>query len=245
MSYTQIEISEVGRDEYPLMQVLRDTIFGQYGHRLSETIVSGAEGKQDLIALIAHLEGNPVGYKIGYRMGATHFHSWTGGILADYRRQGVGRRMQNYQHAMLRGRGYKTVGFTTFNKFREMILFGLSSGFQPVGIELKVENEISINFRKDLTGEDGAGGEVGRKDGSGLRGRNGLEGEALGGGATGGAGEVGDVHSTIRYDDVAALARAIGEGFNISGMVQRSEPGGGLFVILDRTNPLGANPSAG
>ena len=151
MSYTTIEITEVGPPEYPLIQVLRDSIFAAYNHRLSSTFIEQSEGKQDLIALIAHLEGNPVGYKVGYRESPGVFYSWTGGVLPDYRSQGLARRLQEHQHSMLRARSYRAVLFTTFNKFREMLLFGLSTGFVPIGLELKIENEIAIKFRKDLT----------------------------------------------------------------------------------------------
>lgn len=151
MSYTTIDITEVGPPEYPLIQVLRDSIFSAYNHRLASTFIEQAEGKQDLIALIAHLESNPVGYKVGYRESPGVFYSWTGGVLPDYRGEGIARRLQEYQHTMLRARGYRAVRFDTFNKFREMLLFGLSTGFVPIGLELKPENEICIKFRKELT----------------------------------------------------------------------------------------------
>ena len=37
MSYAQIEITEVGPAEYPLIRVLRDTIFGEFNHRYANT----------------------------------------------------------------------------------------------------------------------------------------------------------------------------------------------------------------
>ena len=54
MSYAQIEITEVGPAEYPLMAVLRDTIFGEYRHRYATTFAEGIEGRQDVLALMAH-----------------------------------------------------------------------------------------------------------------------------------------------------------------------------------------------
>ena len=45
----------------------------------------------DVLALIAHLEGNPVGYKIGYYDKPGLYYSWSGGVLKDYRGQGVAR----------------------------------------------------------------------------------------------------------------------------------------------------------
>jgi GNAT superfamily N-acetyltransferase len=154
MSYAQIEITEVGPAEYPLIRVLRDTIFGEFNHRYANTFDEAIEGRQDVLALMAHLEGNPVGYKIGYRDRPRHYHSWTGGVLRDYRGQGVAHRMQAWQHAWLRARGYHTVAFNSFNKFRPMLRFGLSTGFVPDAVNVRPENELAIHFTKDLTKPD-------------------------------------------------------------------------------------------
>src|SRR5258705_9051549 len=148
MSYAQLDIPEVGPAEYPLIKVLRDTIFGEFNHRYAATFDEVIEGKQDVLALIAHLEGNPVGYKIGYRERPRHYLSWTGGVLRDYRGQGLARRMQDWQHGWLRARGYTSVGFNSFNKFRAMVTFGLASAFVPDAVNIRPEKELSIHFTK-------------------------------------------------------------------------------------------------
>lgn len=154
MAYAQIDISEVGPAEYPLIAVLRDTIFGEFGHRYSARFEDQVQDRRDVLALIAHLEGNPVGYKIGYHDKPGLYYSWSGGVLKDYRGQGLARRMQDWQHAWLRARGYRMVHFTSFNKFRPMLKFGLDTGFIPTGVDLSPEGELSIRFRKDLTQPD-------------------------------------------------------------------------------------------
>jgi ribosomal protein S18 acetylase RimI-like enzyme len=154
--YSQIDISEVGPAEYPLIAVLRDTIFGEFGHRYSARLEEQAKDRKDVLALIAHLEGNPVGYKIGYHDRPGLYYSWSGGVLKEYRGQGLARRMQDWQHGWLRARGYRMVHFGSFNKFRSMLQFGLSTGFAPTGVDLAPEGELSIKFRKDLTQPDPA-----------------------------------------------------------------------------------------
>ena len=151
MGYAQIDISEVGPAEYPLIAVLRDTIFGEFNHRYAATFAEQIDGRQDVLALIAHSEGNPVGYKVGYRDRPRHYHSWTGGVLPDYRREGIARRLQDWQHGWLRARGYQAVGSNSFNKFRGMLQFSLSTGFVPDGVNVRPESEISIHFNKDLS----------------------------------------------------------------------------------------------
>jgi GNAT superfamily N-acetyltransferase len=152
--YSQIDISEVGPAEYPLMAVLRDTIFGEFNHHYSARLEEQAKDRNDVLALIAHLEGNPVGYKIGYHDRPGLYYSWSGGVLKEYRGQGLAKRMQDWQHAWLRARGYRMVHFGSFNKFRPMLQFGLATGFVPTGLDLSPEGELSIKFRKDLTQGD-------------------------------------------------------------------------------------------
>lgn len=154
MAYAQIDICEVGPAEYPLITVLRDTVFNEFRHVYRTSFDDMVRDRQDLICLIAHLEGNPVGYKVGYRERPGGYYSYSGGVLPDYRGQGVARRLQEWQHAAIRARGYKTVAFSSFNKFRSMLLFGLATGFVPVGIEHRPEGEISIRFLKDLAKPD-------------------------------------------------------------------------------------------
>jgi GNAT superfamily N-acetyltransferase len=151
MSYSTIDITEVGPAEYPLIAVLRDSIFGEFKHRFGASFADQIDGRRDVLALLAHLEGNPVAYKVGYQDRPGQYYSWTGGVLRDYRRSGVARRMQAWQHGWLRSRGYKSVAFNSFNKFRPMLQLGLSSGFLPTGFGVRPENEAWIQFTKDLT----------------------------------------------------------------------------------------------
>jgi ribosomal protein S18 acetylase RimI-like enzyme len=151
MSYSQIDISEVGPPEYPLIAVLRDTIFAEHNHVYRTPFADMVRDRQDVISLIAHLEGNPIGYKVGYRDRPGTYYSYSGGVLKDYRGQGIAKRLQDYQHAMIKSRGYTSVFFNSFNKFRNMMFFGLSTGFVPVGMEHRAEGEISIKFTRELS----------------------------------------------------------------------------------------------
>jgi GNAT superfamily N-acetyltransferase len=214
MGYGQIDISEVGPAEYPLIQVLRDTIFSQYKHHFSATFAETVEGKEDVLALIAHLEGNPIGYKVGYKYGPRRYHSWTGGVLPDYRRSGIAKRMQDSQHGWCRSRGYKFVQFNTFNKFRPMLLFGLSTGFLPVGIDYRPEKEIAIKFEKDLALPRTPGlPELSPQESSRIA-------------------RTSPVHA--RHDDVALISACLNEGFDLTGMMHDQDRGT-LMVRLERS----------
>jgi GNAT superfamily N-acetyltransferase len=154
MAYT-IAITEVGPDEYPLLEVLRETIFHPFNHVSRVTIAQALEGQADILCLMAHLESNPVGFKIGCRSRPGLYHSRWGGVLPEYRRLGLGRRMQDWQHRFAEARRYERVFFNTFNHFPGMLLFGLRTGFRPVGINWLERDGPSIQMIKDLDQGDG------------------------------------------------------------------------------------------
>src|SRR4051812_37710951 len=84
-----IEISEVGPAEYPLLEVLRDTVFGEFGHVSKTTVATQLADQRHLIVLVAHLEGNPIGFSAGYRRTPLAFYINYLAILRDYRQQGI------------------------------------------------------------------------------------------------------------------------------------------------------------
>lgn len=149
----ELGVTEVGPAEYPLIEVLRDTIFGEAGHRSLTGIAELLDGRKDVLALIAHLEGNPVGFKVGCADRPGVYFSRAGGVLKDYRRLGLGRRMQDWQHQFAKARGYGRIFFNTFNHFPQMIRFGLASGFRPVAAEWRELDAMSFKFVKELGGE--------------------------------------------------------------------------------------------
>ena len=149
MSY-ELGIAEVGPAEYPLLEVLRETIFGEVGHRSLTPFAEILEGRRDVLTLIAYLEGNPIGFKVGCGDPHGDYHSRSGGVLKDYRRLGLGRRMRDWQHQFAASRGYKRIFFNTFNHFPEMLLFAFSSGFHPIAAEWRELGAMSFKFVKNL-----------------------------------------------------------------------------------------------
>ena len=148
MGYGQLDVSEVGPAEYPLIQVLRDTIFGDrpdlHPHSVEQTLA----GRNDVLALIAHLEGNPVGYQIGYAESPTTYHLELAGVLADYRRQGLGTRMLDYHVGVARSRSYQrlTVGPFDPSRVPDALPFALRRGFRQAG----VTGDERVRLERDL-----------------------------------------------------------------------------------------------
>jgi GNAT superfamily N-acetyltransferase len=206
----ELGITEVGPAEYPLLEVLRETIFSEFGHRSLTSFAEILDGRRDVLTLIAHLEGNPIGFKVGCGDRPGVYHSRSGGVLKDYRRLGLGRRMQEWQHQFALARGYKQIYFNTFNHFRDMIRFGLASGFRPVGAEWRELDAMSFKFVKKLTGPSPEFVAPDTPEASLI-----------------------DDRAEVDHRDVRYLHRLIAEGFNLAGM-RHDAPTGGAVVILER-----------
>lgn len=206
----ELGVTEVGPAEYPLLEVLRETIFSEFGHRSLTSFAEVLEGRRDVLTLIAHLEGNPIGFKVGCGDRPGVYHSRSGGVLKEYRRLGLGRRMQDWQHQFALSRGYKQIYFNSFNHFRDMIRFGLASGFRPVGAEWRELDAMSFKFIKGLAGPSPEFVATESTE------------AALVGNRT-----------EVDHRDVVRLRRLIVEGFNLTGM-RHDCPTGRALVIVER-----------
>lgn len=70
--------------------------------------------------LTAYVEGQPVGFKVGYeRKGA--FYSWMGGVLPQFRQQGIGEQLAQRQEQWARKQGYSRVTIKTRQKHKAML----------------------------------------------------------------------------------------------------------------------------
>ena len=96
-------------------------------------------------------DGVLLGFKLGYARGEGTFYSWLGGIHPSVRRQGLGRRLMQRQHAWARERDYRYVETRTRTYNNPMIILNLQSGFQIVGYEDNGIGQPTITQRAALT----------------------------------------------------------------------------------------------
>jgi GNAT superfamily N-acetyltransferase len=83
------------------------------------------------LALVAEQSGRFVGFKVGYESEfSAIFYSWMGGVLPEYRNQGIAFKLAEYQEKWAKEKGFKSVFFKTRNRFPAMICLGLKRGFQ-------------------------------------------------------------------------------------------------------------------
>ena len=79
------------------------------------------------------------------------FYSWLGGVLLQYRRNGIAKALAEAQEVWAREQGYSCINFKTRNRHKDMLVFALKNSFQITGYEAREPLEESrIWLRKGL-----------------------------------------------------------------------------------------------
>jgi GNAT superfamily N-acetyltransferase len=99
-----------------------------------DVFVSELEGKKNLLVLVAFQDSRPWGYKIGFEYSSNTFFSWSGGVRPDCRRRGLGSTLIAKQHQVAKELGYSYVRTHTKNKYPEMLILNIKSGFEVTGV---------------------------------------------------------------------------------------------------------------
>ena len=93
------------------------------------------------LALIAEIDNQPVGFKVGYdRFNNGSFYSWIGGVLPDFRQKGVASLLADLQENWAIINGYNSILLKTRKKHKAMISFSLKRGFT-----ITEENRMNLN----------------------------------------------------------------------------------------------------
>ncbi len=99
-----------------------------------ETYRYRLEGRDHLIVLAETDE--PCGFKVGYaREGDGTFYSWMGGVLPDYRQNGVARALANEMEHYCREQQYTHLRMKTRNEHKAMLQFAVRNGFYITGMK--------------------------------------------------------------------------------------------------------------
>ena len=119
-----LRIERVGMDRYADVQGLNRLIFGD------DRVIFRLD-RRDLTFLLAFLNGEPVGFKVGYGESEATFYSAKGGVCEEHRRRGIARLLLDVLLEEARAMGYKRFAYDTFpNKHPGMTVMGLAEGFR-------------------------------------------------------------------------------------------------------------------
>lgn len=102
--------------------------------------------------MIAKIDGQIAGFKLGYAIDSSCFYSWVGAVEKKFRRIGVASLLMNSQHQWCREQGYLRIETKCQNQFQEMLILNLKNNFRIIGTHLSENDKIKILLQKQLSG---------------------------------------------------------------------------------------------
>ncbi|MFW5973008.1 MAG: N-acetyltransferase family protein [Bacteroidota bacterium] len=125
---------------------MNERIFGE------ERIINSF-ARDDLMILLATIDGDPAGFKIGYRESRLVFYSAKGGVMRHYRRRGIARALLEHMMTRAAHDGYRRFAFDTFpNRHPGMAVLALNYGFRITRADFNpTYRDYRIRFEIDLS----------------------------------------------------------------------------------------------
>lgn len=142
---SHLRIVEVDLSYIEVIRALNEIIFEE------QRVINTFE-REDLLMLVAYLGEEPVGFKIGYKESRFVFYSAKGGVLAEYRRYGIARRLLEEMMRRVREKGYSRFAFDTFpNRHPGMAVLALTEGFRLTKADYNtLYKDYRLRFEKKL-----------------------------------------------------------------------------------------------
>jgi predicted GNAT superfamily acetyltransferase len=106
--------------------------------------------KEDIIIILCYNSDLLIGFKLGYQYDKNTLYSWVGGVLIEYRNQGIGKELLQMQHNLALRKGYKKVRTKSMNRFKPMIILNLKNGFDIIKVYTNDSQQTKIIFEKKL-----------------------------------------------------------------------------------------------
>lgn len=126
----------------------------EFRNPYSLDILTGRLQKNSLILLAVDDQNEFVGFKCGYpsKLNPKNFYSWLGGVLPDFRRQGIALELLLTMENWCRDNHYKRLEFKTLNEHRGMLIFALRNGFEIVDVRTSEKDDRKrIILQKNLS----------------------------------------------------------------------------------------------
>jgi len=139
-------IREIEQSNLDLIREMNRTIFKE------ERIINTFE-RDNILILLATINDEPVGFKIGYRENRFTFYSAKGGVMPAFRRKGIAIALLDEMIRIVREAGYRRFAFDTFpNLHPGMTILALAQGFRLIKSDYNsVYREYRLRFETKLT----------------------------------------------------------------------------------------------
>ena len=108
-------------------------------------------GRHNTLVLVARIDNHAVGFLVGFELKPSTFYSWLCGVAPEMRRAGVASQLMNAAIDWAKTEGYNSLRFECQNRHRAFLQFGISAGFDIVGIRFDPDrSENLVIFEKLL-----------------------------------------------------------------------------------------------
>lgn len=92
------------------------------------------EGRTNPMRMVASIEGEPIGFALGFELKPGVFFLWLVGVLPDLRRSGIGSQLLDATEAWAREHEYRFIRFECANAVRPMLHMAIAHGYDIAGI---------------------------------------------------------------------------------------------------------------
>lgn len=107
--------------------------------------------KDDIIITLCYSKQQLIAFKIGYRYNEKTLYSWVGGVLSNFRKNGIAKKLAKLQEEYAVKKGYQKLRTKSMNRFRPMMILNLKNGFDIVNMYTNDVGQTKIVFEKKLT----------------------------------------------------------------------------------------------
>lgn len=112
-------------------------------------------GDKPSLVLVADLDGELCGVKIGYQLDDDCFYSWLGGVTKSGRRRGIAQALLHAQERWVAKHGYTSLRVKSRNCFAGMLCLLLNNHYQVEHLEKKdTLDQYRLHFVKKITPGD-------------------------------------------------------------------------------------------
>jgi len=111
-------------------------LYNQVYHpeRSPESIARRLHCRANILSLAANIKNDAVGFYIGFELKPSVHYAWVVGVRKDACRMGIASMLMRRAQYWARDQGYISIRFECGNTHRPMLHFGISEGYEIVGI---------------------------------------------------------------------------------------------------------------
>lgn len=102
----------------------------EFDRDLSHQTLMDKLGNQPHLLLLAYVEGELAGFKLGYQLNNEVFYSYLGAIHPEFRQLGLAQQLLSAQEQWAVNQGYRHMQVKTFNHFRGMLNLLIKNEYQ-------------------------------------------------------------------------------------------------------------------